>query len=68
MKKIINDPNQVVTEMLDGMVAAHPDQLKRLPNTTVLVRKDAPIKGKVGIVSGGGSGHEPAHAGYIGHR
>ncbi|WP_028783903.1 dihydroxyacetone kinase subunit DhaK [Thalassobacillus devorans] len=66
MKKIINDPNQVVTEMLDGVVAAYPDQIKRIPDTTVVTKKDAPVQNKVGIVSGGGSGHEPAHAGYIG--
>ncbi|MFZ0370796.1 MAG: dihydroxyacetone kinase subunit DhaK [Halobacillus sp.] len=66
MKKIINDSNQVVTEMLDGIVAAYPNDVRRVQNTTVLVRKDAPVKDKVGIVSGGGSGHEPAHAGYIG--
>ncbi|ASF41519.1 dihydroxyacetone kinase subunit DhaK [Halobacillus halophilus] len=66
MKKIINDSNQVVTEMLDGIAAAYPDDVRRVQDTTVLVRKDAPVKNKVGIVSGGGSGHEPAHAGYIG--
>lgn len=66
MKKLMNDPNQVVKDMLAGMVAAHFNQIKRLPDTTVIVRKDAPIQGKVGLVSGGGSGHEPAHAGYVG--
>ncbi|WP_276272412.1 dihydroxyacetone kinase subunit DhaK [Haloarcula litorea] len=66
MKKLINDPDDVVDEMLDGMVAAHPDRLRRLDDTNVLVRGDAPVDGKVGIVSGGGSGHEPTHAGYIG--
>ncbi|MDS0282967.1 dihydroxyacetone kinase subunit DhaK [Haloarcula onubensis] len=66
MKKLINDPDDVVDEMLDGMVAAYPDQVRRLPDTKVLVREDAPVDGKVGIVSGGGSGHEPTHAGYLG--
>ncbi|SEA31925.1 dihydroxyacetone kinase, N-terminal domain [Thalassobacillus cyri] len=66
MKKIINDPNQVVTEMLDGVVGAYPGQIKRIPDTNVVTKKDAPVQSKVGIVSGGGSGHEPAHAGYIG--
>ncbi|SFA88971.1 dihydroxyacetone kinase, N-terminal domain [Lentibacillus halodurans] len=66
MKKIINDPNQVVQDMAEGMVAAYPDKLKQLPGTTVIARKDAPVAKKVGIVSGGGSGHEPAHAGYVG--
>ncbi|MBS3681616.1 dihydroxyacetone kinase subunit DhaK [Ornithinibacillus massiliensis] len=66
MKKIINDANQVVQDMVDGLVAANPTTLKQVPETFVVVRKDAPVKGKVAIVSGGGSGHEPAHAGYIG--
>ena len=66
MKKLINDPADVVDEMLDGMVAAHPDYLRRLDGLEVLVRADAPVDGKVAIVSGGGSGHEPTHAGYLG--
>ncbi len=66
MKKIINDPEQVVQEMITGMLLAAPNKLKQLKDTTVIMRKDAPIKKKVGIVSGGGSGHEPADAGYIG--
>ncbi|XVH31352.1 dihydroxyacetone kinase subunit DhaK [Haloferacaceae archaeon DSL9] len=66
MKKLINEPEDVVDEMLEGMVAAHPDRLRRLDGTEVLVRADAPVDGKVGVVSGGGSGHEPTHAGYIG--
>ncbi|SFS91705.1 dihydroxyacetone kinase subunit DhaK [Halostagnicola kamekurae] len=67
MKKLINDPENVVDEMLDGMVAAYPDRLRRLDGTNVLVRNDAPVDDKVGIVSGGGSGHEPTHAGYLGN-
>ncbi|WP_026702513.1 dihydroxyacetone kinase subunit DhaK [Salibacterium aidingense] len=66
MKKLINDPDHVVDEMLDGIAAAHADVIRRLPGWNVLVRKDAPMIGKVGLVSGGGSGHEPAHAGFIG--
>lgn len=66
MKKLINDSETVVSEMLDGMVVAHPEHVRRLEGTNVLVRADAPVDGKVGIVSGGGSGHEPAHAGYLG--
>ncbi|WP_049972209.1 dihydroxyacetone kinase subunit DhaK [Haladaptatus cibarius] len=66
MKKLINDPSAVVDEMLDGMLSAHPDELRRLPDTNVLVRKDAPVSDKVAVVSGGGSGHEPTHAGYLG--
>ncbi|WP_410764612.1 dihydroxyacetone kinase subunit DhaK [Haloferax sp. DFSO60] len=65
MKKLINEPSAVVDEMLDGMVAAHPE-VRRLDGTNVLVRSDAPVDGKVAVVSGGGSGHEPTHGGYIG--
>jgi dihydroxyacetone kinase-like protein len=66
MKKLINQPGDVVDEMLEGMVAAHPGRLRRLEGLEVLVREDAPVEEKVGLVSGGGSGHEPTHAGYIG--
>ncbi len=66
MKKIINDPNQVVQDMIDGLIVANSKHLKQVPDTFVVARKDAPINGKVALVSGGGSGHEPAHAGYIG--
>ncbi|WP_319205558.1 dihydroxyacetone kinase subunit DhaK [uncultured Ilyobacter sp.] len=66
MKKIINSPENVVTEMLEGVVEAHPDYLKKLDGFHVLVRKDSPIDGKVALVSGGGSGHEPSHGGYVG--
>ncbi|AIE59401.1 dihydroxyacetone kinase subunit DhaK [Bacillus methanolicus] len=66
MKKLINQPENVVQEMIEGFVAAYPNRLKQVPNTNVIVRADAPVQGKVGIVSGGGSGHEPAHGGYVG--
>ncbi|HBM75009.1 MAG TPA: dihydroxyacetone kinase subunit DhaK, partial [Clostridiaceae bacterium] len=66
MKKLINNPDLVVDEMLEGIEAAYPQYLKKLPGFNVLVRKDAPIVGKVALVSGGGSGHEPAHGGYVG--
>lgn len=66
VKKIINDPNLVVRDMLEGFVAAYPRDVTLLPGTTVIARKDAPTANKVGLVSGGGSGHEPAHAGYVG--
>ena len=66
VKKIINDPNQVVQDMISGMIQAAPDQLKHVEGTTVIIRKDAQAVKKVGLLSGGGSGHEPAHAGYIG--
>lgn len=66
MKKIINDPNQVVQDMLGGMIAAHSNRLKQIPGTNVIARSNAPVQGKVGLVSGGGSGHEPSHAGFVG--
>ncbi|WP_435095369.1 dihydroxyacetone kinase subunit DhaK [Halarchaeum sp. P4] len=65
MEKLINDPTDYVDEMLDGMVAAH-DSLRRLDGTDVVVRADGPVDGKVAVVSGGGSGHEPTHGGYVG--
>lgn len=66
MKKLINQPEEVVREMLEGFVLAHPKQVKLVPNTSVIVRADSPIQGKVGLVSGGGSGHEPSHGGFVG--
>ncbi|WP_315108012.1 dihydroxyacetone kinase subunit DhaK [Clostridium intestinale] len=66
MKKIINNPELVVEDMLSGMVAAHPDYVRKLDNATVLVRANSPVEGKVALVSGGGSGHEPSHGGYVG--
>jgi phosphoenolpyruvate---glycerone phosphotransferase subunit DhaK len=65
MKKLINDPAKVVDEALGGMAAAHGD-LIRVIEPNVVVRKDAPRKGKVGVISGGGSGHEPMHGGFVG--
>ncbi|MFT8725218.1 MAG: dihydroxyacetone kinase subunit DhaK [Liquorilactobacillus nagelii] len=67
MKKIINDPQDVVAEMVDGMVRAYPQLVKKIPETFAIIRSDqASMKDKVGIVSGGGSGHEPTHAGFVG--
>ncbi|KRM87617.1 dihydroxyacetone kinase subunit DhaK [Lacticaseibacillus thailandensis] len=67
MKKIINDPANVVDEMLDGLVRGYPQYVERIPNTGAIIRSNkASMQGKVGIVSGGGSGHEPAHPGYVG--
>jgi len=65
MKKLINLPDRVVEEALAGMVAAHGDLL-RLEEPNVLVRRDAPRQGRVGVISGGGSGHEPMHGGFVG--
>ncbi len=67
MKKIINDPYQVVEDTLSGILKAYPDHLRMSKDSKrVLVRKDAPIKGKVGIATGGGSGHIPVFLGYVG--
>ena len=66
MKKIINDPSTVVTEALQGMALAHPDLIKVTLEPAYIVRADAPVQGKVALVSGGGSGHEPLHGGFVG--
>lgn len=66
MKKLINKPEDVVKEELEGIVFAHPDLVRVHFAPNYIVRADAPVKGKVGIVSGGGSGHEPLHGGYVG--
>jgi phosphoenolpyruvate---glycerone phosphotransferase subunit DhaK len=65
MKKLINAPESVVDEALAGMAAAHAD-LIRVEAPNIVVRKDAPRPGKVGVISGGGSGHEPMHGGFVG--
>lgn len=66
MKKLINAPERVVKDALKGMELAHPDLIKVIYDPDIVVRADAPIQGKVGIVSGGGSGHEPLHGGFVG--
>jgi dihydroxyacetone kinase-like protein len=66
VKKLINSPDAVVRESLTGLGAAHADLLRVSIDPTFVVRTDAPRAGKVGIVSGGGSGHEPLHAGFVG--
>jgi dihydroxyacetone kinase-like protein len=66
MQKFVNDPSLVVDEMLLGFVKAHSDVVSHTDNDRVLKYKNAPVKGKVGIVTGGGSGHKPAFVGYIG--
>src|SRR5215204_5521741 len=65
MKKFLNDPADVVREALAGLAAAHAD-LRVDADAGTVVRGDAPVAGKVGLVSGGGSGHEPLHAGFVG--
>ena len=66
MKKLINRPEGVVDDALHGLQRAHPQLLKVNFDPAFVVRADAPIAGKVGIVSGGGSGHEPLHSGFVG--
>ena len=66
MQKIINDPSLVVDQMLEGFVKANSDLVSTTENERVLKYKNAPVKGKVGVVTGGGSGHKPAFVGYIG--
>jgi dihydroxyacetone kinase-like protein len=66
MKKLINKPEDVVTEELQGIAAAHPDLVRIQFGPNIIVRADAPVQGKVGLVSGGGSGHEPMHGGFVG--
>lgn len=65
MKKLINDPNDVVVEALRGIEGAHPE-LRVDHESKVIYRGDAPKRGKVGLISGGGSGHEPLHGGFVG--
>ncbi|MBK6870039.1 MAG: dihydroxyacetone kinase subunit DhaK [Kineosporiaceae bacterium] len=65
MKKLVNDPAEIVTDALRGMAAAHP-RLRVDLEHKVVSRGDAPVAGKVALVSGGGSGHEPLHAGFVG--
>jgi dihydroxyacetone kinase-like protein len=66
MKKLINEVDDVVREELQGIEAAHPDLVKVFYDPFYVVRADAPVQGKVGLVSGGGSGHEPMHGGFVG--
>src|SRR5690242_12004783 len=66
MKKLINSVDDVVTEALAGMEALHPELIRVDYENQIVVRKDAPIRGKVGVISGGGSGHEPMHGGFVG--
>ncbi len=66
MKKVINDPAQAVPEMLRGMEKAHGNLIRVVAEHNLVIRADAPVSGKVALISGGGSGHEPTHGGYVG--
>lgn len=65
MKKIINKPENVVTEMLDGLAYVHSDLVHRVEGFDIIAKNEQ-AAGQVGLISGGGSGHEPAHAGFVG--
>jgi len=66
MKKFLNDPSDLVKESLAGLAAAHGDLLRYDAEAQIVVRSDAPVQGKVALISGGGSGHEPLHGGFVG--
>ena len=66
MRKFLNDPSQIVKESLAGLAAAHSDLLRYDAAAQIIMRKDAPKRGKVALISGGGSGHEPLHGGFVG--
>jgi len=66
MKKLINKPEDVVREELEGIALAHPNLVKVHYNPDFITRADGPINGKVAVISGGGSGHEPMHGGFVG--
>src|SRR2546425_9494426 len=66
MKKLINRVEDLVQEELAGMEALHPELIRVDYENQIVVRKDAPVRGKVGVISGGGSGHEPMHGGFVG--
>ncbi|MFN7994680.1 MAG: dihydroxyacetone kinase subunit DhaK [Bryobacteraceae bacterium] len=66
MKKLINDPNDVARETIEGLALAYPQYLRQLPGLPVVARKDAPVAGQVAVLTGGGSGHEPMFAGFVG--
>jgi phosphoenolpyruvate---glycerone phosphotransferase subunit DhaK len=66
VKKFVNDPEDVVPEALAGVAAAHPDLVRVDLEHQLVLRADAPVQGKVALVSGGGSGHEPLHGGFVG--
>src|SRR5215207_10294332 len=66
MRKFLNEPDRAVTDSLAGLAAAHGDLLRYDADARIVVRRDAPRPGKVALISGGGSGHEPLHGGFVG--
>jgi len=65
-KRFMNDASKMVDEELEGLVSMHRNTLRRIAGTNIIVRKDSPVIGKVGVIGGGGSGHEPMQAGFVG--
>jgi dihydroxyacetone kinase-like protein len=66
VKKIVNNPNDFAREAIEGLALAYPQYIRQIPGFQAVLRKDAPVFGKVTILTGGGSGHEPMFAGYVG--
>ena len=66
MHKLINDPAHAVADSLRGFALAHSSMVRLFEEPYVLVRRDAPVQGKVTVISGSGSGHEPLNTGYVG--
>src|SRR5665647_3727247 len=66
MKKLINEPGNIVSELVEGFLIVNKDKVRRVGNLNVVARSQAPVKGQVGIVIGGGAGHEPLFLEYIG--
>ena len=66
MQRILNNPDNIVDEMLEGFLKTHGNIVKKTDNPRVVAAKAAPVQGKVGVVTGGGSGHKPAFIGYVG--
>src|SRR5665647_1464260 len=66
MKKLINIPKNIVNEVVDGFIAANKNTLQRVGDFTIIARKDIPVKNKVAVITGGGSGHEPLFFEHVG--
>jgi len=66
LKKLMNDPNAFAAEALEGLAQAYPQYVRKIEGLTAVTRKEAPIAGKVAVLTGGGSGHEPMFAGFVG--
>jgi phosphoenolpyruvate---glycerone phosphotransferase subunit DhaK len=66
VKKLINDPNQVASDTIEGLVLAYPQYLRQVEGIQAVVRRDAPVRNTVAVMTGGGSGHEPMFAGFVG--